>query len=234
MILRIELCAAENQTVILSDPMPLTGSPVLDPWRIRRQLALSGKLQAPPPRAEQRATLSERILWSLLAEEPPGWHREYSTGLFRLDFYCPSARVAVEVDGGSHYGQLAAERDALRDDWHRLRGIATRRFSAREVESQPQWVLQQIRELVAPPSDQQLEASVDVEPPVDRPGPAEAALLAEAQRIADQLVGVTAEQSAAAEDEARLTVEQAFAEACRTVLPRQQSVLRQVVELFGP
>lgn len=133
------------------DLPPLTGSALLDPWRIRRRLELAGEL-APPPRRSGE-TASERVLWQLLVDEPPGWLREYATGPYRLDFFCPLARLAVEVDGGSHAGVAAGRRDALRDAWHAARGITTKRFSATEVEREPDWVLAELRALVgaAPP-----------------------------------------------------------------------------------
>jgi very-short-patch-repair endonuclease len=60
----------------------------------------------------------ERVMWSLLRFQAPGWTREYSTGRYRLDFYCPEARLAVEVDGLTHHhGRQAKDRDRARDAW---------------------------------------------------------------------------------------------------------------------
>jgi very-short-patch-repair endonuclease len=112
------------------DLPPLTGSPLLDPWRIRLRLERRGALQAPPPR---RPTASEVRLWEALDALEVGWCREYATGPYRLDFYLRSSALAVEVDGPSHWGRKAAERDQLRDQWHQLRGIRTLRVSDREV-----------------------------------------------------------------------------------------------------
>lgn len=123
----------------------LTGSPELDPWRIRYRLLLAGELDEPKRERDQRITLSERMLWSVLEPEPHGWQREYVTGPFRLDFYCPLARLAVEVDGGSHAGHQARARDALRDEWHKARRITTMRVSADHVERDLPGVLEEIR-----------------------------------------------------------------------------------------
>lgn len=125
---------------------PLTGSALLDPWRIRHRLAMTGELAEPPRKRDQRTTLSERMLWSVLEPEPDGWQREYATGPFRLDFYCPLGRLAVEVDGGSHFGRQANERDSLRDEWHRTRQITTMRVSADHVERDLPGVLEEIRQ----------------------------------------------------------------------------------------
>ncbi len=82
----------------------------------------------------------------MLELEPDGWQREYVTGPFRLDFYCPLARLAVEVDGGSHLGREARERDDLRDEWHKARKITTMRVSADHVERDLAGVLEEIRQ----------------------------------------------------------------------------------------
>ncbi len=42
------------------------------------------------------------------------FHRQYSVGAFVLDFYAPSVRLAIELDGASHDGEEAAMRDAYR------------------------------------------------------------------------------------------------------------------------
>ena len=134
-----------ENTVIVEDLPPLTGSALLDPWRIRLRLALAGELE-PPPR--QPPTRSELVLWDRLQGDSPPWVREYPTGPYRLDFYCPLVKLAVEVDGSSHWGNAANKRDDHRDAWHALRGIDTKRFSAREVESDPAWVHREIGKLV--------------------------------------------------------------------------------------
>lgn len=214
----------------VADLPPLTGSLVLDPWRIRLRLELAGELELPEVRRQQQATRSELLLWALLEDEPPGWEREYSTGLYRLDFYCPSARLAVEVDGGSHYGREAAERDALRDDWHRARGITTKRYSASEVEREPAWVLREIHQLLgtaAPVGERALGAD-------DAPPQRSTALLGEvgATMAAQMREVVAALGQHDSVQEAR--IEEAFAEACRTVLPKHQSLLRQLRWMMEP
>ncbi len=215
----------------LPDLPPLTGSPILDPWRIRHRLELAGELTVVPVGRGPVVTRSEQLLWGLLEHEPPGWEREYPTGLFRLDFYCSAGRLAVEVDGGSHYGRKAGERDALRDDWHRARGITTKRFSAGEVERDPRWVLDEIRQLVATDSTAQADA-VDVETvPGMPPMGSDESIPAQAQQMAAQLPLAAAPNAREAGLQA---VERALAEACRTVLPEHRSVLRQFVQLFEP
>jgi very-short-patch-repair endonuclease len=221
---------------VLTDLPPLTGSPIFDPWRIRLRLELAGELRR--PEREQRQTPTERTLWALLEHEPPGWLREYSTGVFRLDFYCPDLRLAVEVDGGSHFGREGFERDALRDEWHGLRGIRTKRFSVGEVERDPAWVLGEIRRLTQSELAQPERAPAPPRAAEECPAataPPEAML----RHVADGLIeagalGATLQQASlrGAWGDSR-SAEELVAQACRTVLPAaQQRTLKQLLALL--
>jgi very-short-patch-repair endonuclease len=124
---------------------------LLDPWRIRYRRMLAGESleeeQAPAPRPPTR---SETMLWSRLQREPHEWRPEVPTKYgCVLDFYCEAAQLAVEVDGGYHLNPKVARRDDWRDEYHRTLGIETKRFSAREVETDLDWVVDEIRALVA-------------------------------------------------------------------------------------
>ena len=67
-------------------------------------------------RAMRKAmTAPEVMLWSRLRGrdgERPTFRRQHPFRSFILDFYCPSVRLAVEVDGASHWDEQAARRDA--------------------------------------------------------------------------------------------------------------------------
>jgi very-short-patch-repair endonuclease len=59
-------------------------------------------------------THAEAILWqylkgSQLAERK--FRRQHSVGYFVLDFYCPSERLAIELDGGVHDNQEQQDYD---------------------------------------------------------------------------------------------------------------------------
>ena len=78
-----------------------------------------------PRRVQERArqlrrelTPAERRLWQhLRGAQLHGFEfrRQYPTGPFIVDFYCPQAKLVVEVDGDSHADQVAY--DARRSDW---------------------------------------------------------------------------------------------------------------------
>lgn len=123
----------------------LSGAAVLEPWR-RRALG-----ELPLGRGARSApTASERHLWQALQGQQRGWLREYATGRYRLDFYLPSHRLAVEVDGSSHDGPVRKAADDQRDAWHRERlGVATLRVTVDEVLRDREGVLWLIEQRLA-------------------------------------------------------------------------------------
>jgi very-short-patch-repair endonuclease len=95
-------------------------------------------------------TMPERTLWALLRREQLGlrFRRQHPMGPFILDFYCPSAKLCVEVDGPSHAEQ--GEYDARRDRWLTEHGIMVLRVSADDVEQRAALVLADIVRVAAP------------------------------------------------------------------------------------
>lgn len=53
----------------------------------------------------QQYAQPEQILWCFLKGKNLGckFRRQYSIGNYILDFYCPELRLAVEIDGDSHF-----------------------------------------------------------------------------------------------------------------------------------
>nr|WP_157013574.1 DUF559 domain-containing protein [Sphingomonas parapaucimobilis] len=80
-------------------------------------------------------TLPEVVLWRVLRERPEGlrFRRQHPAGAYVLDFYCPAARLAVEVDGEVHECGDRPERDARRDAVLAEHGVAVLRIPARDV-----------------------------------------------------------------------------------------------------
>jgi very-short-patch-repair endonuclease len=84
-----------------------------------------------------RRTMSqpEARLWQILRMRPAGlkFRHQHPIGPYSLDFYCPSAKLAIEVDGDAHGMGNVPERDAARDAWLEKRGLRTLRIPAREL-----------------------------------------------------------------------------------------------------
>jgi very-short-patch-repair endonuclease len=80
-------------------------------------------------------TLPEVLLWNALRAASDGFRfrRQHPVGPYVLDFFCPSVRLAVEVDGAAHDMGDNPARDEQRDAWLERQGIRTLRIPAREV-----------------------------------------------------------------------------------------------------
>ena len=90
-------------------------------------------------------TASEGALWSLLRAQQLGvrFRRQVPIGRYIADFVAPSARLIVEVDGGSHNGR--AHVDARRDRALSRLGYCVLRLSAQLVLEHPALALARVR-----------------------------------------------------------------------------------------
>ncbi|MGQ3096711.1 MAG: endonuclease domain-containing protein [Brevundimonas aurantiaca] len=92
-------------------------------------------------------TLPEVLLWQALRRRGlcgARFRRQHPIGPYILDFYCDTARLAVEIDGSSHDTPDQARHDARRTDWLNRRGVAVLRIPARDVLTDLAGVLEEI------------------------------------------------------------------------------------------
>ena len=90
------------------------------------------------------ATEAERALWKLLrAHRLDGFkfRRQHVLESFIFDFYCPAARLAIELDGSGHAEADQAAYDAERTRYLHSAGVRVLRFWNHEVLQQPERVL---------------------------------------------------------------------------------------------
>ena len=59
--------------------------------------------------------------------------RQYGVGIYIVDFYCPKARLAVEVDGGTHITEEDIQYDKNRQSEIESLGIKFLRFTNDEI-----------------------------------------------------------------------------------------------------
>lgn len=81
-------------------------------------------------------TDAEIALWSKVRRKQLyglQFHRQKPIGRYIVDFYCPSVRLVVEVDGGQHYTPEGERSDANRDAYLKSLGLAVLRFSNLDV-----------------------------------------------------------------------------------------------------
>ena len=89
-------------------------------------------------RLRRTMTPPEVTLWQILRTRPDGlkFRHQHPNGLLSLDFYCASAKLAIEVDGEIHNRGDAPAQDAARDEWLAGKGIRTLRIAATDVQRQ--------------------------------------------------------------------------------------------------
>jgi very-short-patch-repair endonuclease len=77
-------------------------------------------------------TLPEVLLWTELRRRPAGlkFRRQHPAGHYQLDFFCASARLAIEVDGEAHNRGDQPAHDRTRDAWLNLHGVRVLRLPA--------------------------------------------------------------------------------------------------------
>jgi very-short-patch-repair endonuclease len=81
-------------------------------------------------------TQSEILLWSRIRRKQlKGYqfYRQKTIGNYIVDFYCPSARLIIEVDGSQHYEPEGIRKDKIRDEYLRRLGFQVLRFPSTEV-----------------------------------------------------------------------------------------------------
>ena len=77
----------------------------------------------------------ERKLWyCFLSKYPIRFQRQKAIGEYIVDFYCASAKLAVELDGGGHYCPEATQKDADRMDALNKQGVEVIRFCNLDVD----------------------------------------------------------------------------------------------------
>jgi len=87
-------------------------------------------------RLRKRMSLPEVMLWKCLrgrGDGKPVFRRQHPFGPYVLDFFCPSAGLCIEIDGGGHGFGEQPQRDARRDAYLRHHGVRTIRLAASEV-----------------------------------------------------------------------------------------------------
>lgn len=92
-------------------------------------------------------TPAEATLWKSLQQKKLGgkFRRQHSVGNYILDFYCPSERLAVELDGEDHFSDAGFEYDQKRMAYLKELNIKIVRFENKEVFEDLPAVLENIR-----------------------------------------------------------------------------------------
>ena len=79
-------------------------------------------------------TKEERHLWyDFLRNLPVAFYRQKPIGNYIVDFYCPSARLIVELDGSQHFEEEQENYDKERDAALRSMGFTVKRYTNLQI-----------------------------------------------------------------------------------------------------
>jgi very-short-patch-repair endonuclease len=109
-------------------------------------------------RLRRQLSLPEMLLWRLLRvnRRELRFRKQHPIGPFVADFYCPAAKMVIEIDGAIHNGRQ--DTDGKRDAYMASLGISVIRIPAAEVLADPEAVadgIYRLCESVAGPSTTQ-------------------------------------------------------------------------------
>jgi very-short-patch-repair endonuclease len=109
-------------------------------------------------RLRRNLSLPEQLLWRILRASRGHcrFRRQHPLGPYVADFYCPRARLVVEIDGAAHDSRQ--DRDERRDAYLSSLGLSVLRIAAADVVADPHAVadgLVRLAETSAGPSTAQ-------------------------------------------------------------------------------
>lgn len=94
-------------------------------------------------------TEAEELLWEKIrGRQLKGYqfYRQKTVGNYIADFYCPKAKLVIELDGSQHYGPEGQARDNVRNGYMKGIGLRVLRFADKEVFENIHGVLEKIWE----------------------------------------------------------------------------------------
>ena len=115
----------------------------------RRIIPYNPKLKKYARKLRKDSTFTEILLWNNLKRgQVKGYDfdRQRPIDNYIVDFYCKDLRLAIEVDGESHYKN--EERDEKKDKHLKELGVTVLRFDDMEVRHQLEKVVKKIEEWI--------------------------------------------------------------------------------------
>jgi very-short-patch-repair endonuclease len=97
-------------------------------------------------------TPAEAKLWSLLKDsqlENKKFRRQHSVGPYVLDFYCPSEKLCIEMDGAGHFTDGGYEYDTERTEYLRNLNIKVIRFENKDIFDNTEGVLEENKKVLS-------------------------------------------------------------------------------------
>jgi very-short-patch-repair endonuclease len=95
----------------------------------------------------KKATDAERTLWRHFRNRNFAaykFRRQHPLACYVIDFYCPEAKLGIELDGGGHNYQLGQIRDQKRSNFLADHGVTVLRFWNDQVRYELESVLKAV------------------------------------------------------------------------------------------
>jgi very-short-patch-repair endonuclease len=99
-------------------------------------LPFNKKLKGTARAFRKNMTDAENLLWMKVRKKQLHglqFYRQKNLGNYIVDFYCPSAKLIIEIDGGQHYLETGITNDKIRDNYLNELGFRVLRFSNNEI-----------------------------------------------------------------------------------------------------
>ena len=83
----------------------------------------------------KRATPQEKHLWyDFLKNYEIKFQRQKAIGEYIVDFYCPSLKLAIEIDGNQHYSKVGIQKDKIRTEEINKQGVQIIRITNKQID----------------------------------------------------------------------------------------------------
>ncbi|MBS1494710.1 MAG: endonuclease domain-containing protein [Bacteroidetes bacterium] len=97
------------------------------------------------------STKAEQLLWNQLKGsrfQNLKFRRQQGIGRYIVDFYCPDCKLAIEIDGDSHFDDDSQEYDKIRTDYLNTEGIKVIRFTNTDIYKNIIGVLENLKNVI--------------------------------------------------------------------------------------
>ncbi|MDD4859861.1 MAG: endonuclease domain-containing protein [Dehalococcoidales bacterium] len=122
-------------------------------------LTYNQTLKVRAQKLRDNATDAEKSLWAKLRmKQLKGYvfYRQKPIGDYIVDFYCPRAKLVIEVDGGQHFTKETIGYDKIRDEYLTSLGLRVLRFTNSDVLKRTDGVAEKISESLDENRDENL------------------------------------------------------------------------------
>jgi len=112
-------------------------------------LPYNGNLKQLSRQLRENMTDAERHLWAKIRmKQLKGYqfYRQKPIGDYIVDFFCPEAKLVIEVDGSQHFSDEMTEYDRIRNEYLSSLGLRVLRFTNTDVLTHIERVVENIEE----------------------------------------------------------------------------------------